>query len=204
MYRLCHTYEWLNDMFIYSKIYATLHVIWSFFTVAYHPSWLCNVFRTTLFHLLTHYICAFLHFRAHLHSVISGLMWLITNNASICYVAYFIKGENFDTWRNTLNDKQLLVKRQIWNLYDKLRTGNIVVYFLQITRYNPLKIGKDEDGSNQWWSRLQYWGTSSVLILKRLYLVIYKTSALIFAVQLKKIVENYYFAKFQADPGMFS
>ena len=118
MYRLCHTYEWLKDMFIYSKIYATLHVIWSFFTVAYHPSWLCNLFRTTLFPLLTHYICAFLFYRAHLHSVISGLMWLITNNASKCYVAYFIKGENFDTWRNTLTDKQLLVKRQIWNLFE--------------------------------------------------------------------------------------
>ena len=48
--------------------------------------------------------------------------------------------------------------------------------------------------------------TSSVPIFKRLHLVIYKTVALTFSVQLKecKNVKNYHNAKFQADPGMFS
>ena len=37
------------------------------------------------------------------------------------------------------------------------RTGRIRANVLHITRYNPLKIGKDEVGSNQWRSRLHYW-----------------------------------------------
>ena len=45
--------------------------------------------------------------------------------------------------------------------------------------------------------------TSSMPIFKRLYLVIYKTLALTFLYCWKN-VKNYYYAKFQDDPGMFS
>ena len=51
-------------------------------------------------------------------------------------------------------------------------------------RYNRLKIGKDDVGSNQWWRRLNRGSTieptSSLPIFKRLYHIIYKTLALFF------------------------
>ena len=56
-------------------------------------------------------------------------------------------------------------------------------------RYNRLKIGKDDVGSNEW-RRLNLGSTiepaSSLPIFKRLYHIIYKTLALIFSVQLRE------------------
>ena len=57
----------------------------------------------------------------------------------------------------------------------------------------------------QSWSRRHHWfePTSSLPIFKGLYLVIYKTLALIFPVQLKS-VKKYIYAKIQAEICMFT
>ena len=51
-------------------------------------------------------------------------------------------------------------------------------------RYNHLKIGTDDVGSNQWWRRLNLGSTieptTSLPIFKRLYDIIYKTLAVFF------------------------
>ena len=74
-------------------------------------------------------------------------------------------------------------------------------------RYNRLKIGTDDVGSNQWWRRLHLGSTieplSSLPIFKWLYDIIYKTLALIFLCSWEN-VKNYHYANFQADPGVFS
>ena len=73
-------------------------------------------------------------------------------------------------------------------------------------RYNRLKIGTDDVGSNQWWRRLNLGSTieptSSLPIFKRLYHIIYKTLAHFFLYSWEN-VKNYHYANFQADPWIF-
>ena len=56
----------------------------------------------------------------------------------------------------------------------------------------------------QSWSRRHYWlePTSSSPIFKGLFLVIYKTTGFTFSIRWKN-VENYYYAKLQANSGIF-
>ena len=60
-------------------------------------------------------------------------------------------------------------------------------------RFKPIRLCYARMASAQSWSRRQHWfePTSSLPIFKGLYLVIYKTLALIFPVQLKEWLERY-------------
>ena len=56
---------------------------------------------------------------------------------------------------------------------------------LQMTRYNPLKIGKDEVRSNQWRNRLHYLADLIRADSQTVYLVIVRTLSLARSVQLE-------------------